>query len=865
MKISIILTGLVLYILPVFSQSYIIPDGRGESPVDWLSFRKNNGQVIDHTGIVSSSVKYYNTAISGRIWLHEDALVSWTTEAEGYESNITDTLFRVDMQPVVVTEIYTPVTADLVPEETTGDLANYYLPHCGPSGIENVPAYKRVTSTNIYPNIHQQVYNNNTGFKFYYIVEPGGDPSDIRVQFTGMDSIQVTPNMMGFYLNQYQMLLESNIAYEIDPQGNTTILPWIPTFFDHGDRTVSFVTGSYNPQNKLVLGVGHTAYTPKTLANGHLLYSSYIAGNGSDDLTRTFSDDNGDIYVAGSTQSVVFPAHIGTNPHTLFDDAVVFKYSSQMKPLRHTYLGTTQSDQIKGAAISSVDGKIYVAGITTGNNLGGKVQNLSGFQDGFVASFNFQLQLTNAQYHGGNFFTHVTDLDLRNGVPIVCGYSSSTPASFPANTGSGFNQSSAGNAGNNINFAIYGSFISEFDNNLGVSYSSWIGGSGNDYAQSIHVNSLGEYYVLMRTETSGFDFTCNGIAAGDKLPLCAGQGQTIGYHGGNNDFFISKFDSQHNLKWGTFIGGPNSEGEPDFMDVKSDPNDPNRLYVLLSTDSAAGFWKSSVVPGATSGIWNPTNNNFTQTVLMRFDAGQYTWHSFLGCQSGRTWGTALGFDNNGNVYVSGKTSCQGYNQNSVNNCKVSGSGFPNCPGTNLFRQSSHSDLGVTNGTDAFLISYNDTDMLWSTYFGGSVSEDITDIYYNSHSGNLMTVGKANNLTKSMPVQNLPYNGAHYQDTAVGGFSGTMAWFSPVLSVSVDEIKSSFTQFNVWPNPATTVLRIDVSGKADYEVFTVTGQKVLNGHLNESENQINVESLSRGTYLVTVQSRNQNGSFKLVID
>src|SRR5208283_3875918 len=71
-----------------------------------------------------------------------------------------------------------------------GGLSKYY---------EFVHGYQRATAKNIYPNIDWQLYSDSGGLKYYYVVNPGGTPTDIQFKYTGADSIKHDTTGMKIY------------------------------------------------------------------------------------------------------------------------------------------------------------------------------------------------------------------------------------------------------------------------------------------------------------------------------------------------------------------------------------------------------------------------------------------------------------------------------------------------------------------------------------------------------------------------------------------------------------------------------------------------------------------------------------------
>ena len=136
-----------------------------------------------------------------------------------------------------------------------------------------------------------------------------------------------------------------------------------------------------------------------------------------------------------------------------------------------------------------------------------------------------------------------------SGNVYVAGY---TPSSdFPTTTGA---YDTTFNGGRDA-------FVSKFDANLqNLLASTFLGGSSNDYARSIFIDSSGNVYVAGVTYSSGF-------------PTTTGAYDTT-YNGGNGDAFVSRLDS--NLSAGDEA-----------------PTAPNSLSAKVSNDTIGLSWQTN--------------------------------------------------------------------------------------------------------------------------------------------------------------------------------------------------------------------------------------------------------------------------------
>lgn len=73
-------------------------------------------------------------------------------------------------------------------------------------------------------------------------------------------------------------------------------------------------------------------------------------------------------------------------------------------------------------------------------------------------------------------------------------------------------------------------------------------------------------------------------------------------------------------------------------------------------------------------------------------------------------------------------------------------------------------------------------------------------------------------------------------------------------------------FKMYPNPALETVSISIdSQKASFEIYTINGQLMFNQTLTFGENNIQLNTLSSGMYLVKLTSENLNETIKLLIN
>jgi plastocyanin len=286
-----------------------------------------------------------------------------------------------------------------------------------------------------------------------------------------------------------------------------------------------------------VYGGNADAFVAKLNASGSaLVYSTYLGGSGSDYGQGIAVDASGNAFVTGSTGSANFPtANALQAANAGGSDAFVVKVNAAGSALVYsTYLGGSGLDQAWGIAVD-LAGNAYVTGDTVSTNFPTtnplQATHGGGTSDAFVAKVNAAgSALVYSTYLGGSGGDQGQGIAVdASGSAYVTGLTSST--NFPT-----ANPLQAANGGAND------AFVAKLNTaGSALVYSTYLGGSGDDFGDGIAVDALGNAYVTGLTGSTNFP-TAN--------PLQATHG------GGIYDAFVAKLNAAGSaLAYSTYLGG----------------------------------------------------------------------------------------------------------------------------------------------------------------------------------------------------------------------------------------------------------------------------------------------------------------------
>ena len=239
-----------------------------------------------------------------------------------------------------------------------------------------------------------------------------------------------------------------------------------------------------------------------------LIYSTYLGGSSADFGQAIALDSSGNAYVAGYTLSTNFPTQNALQASSAGGgDAFILEMNAAGTGLVFsTYLGGKALDRAFGLALDS-SGNMYIAGDTQSTDFpttpnAFQTTNL-GQGDGFVCKVAAGgSNLVYSTLLGGSGVDQATGIAVSaSGNAYVTGLTQSTnfPILYPLQRL--LNSSGGGTCGLSL---CPDAFISELGPSGAIVSSTYLGGSGQDYAQAIALDSSSAAYVVGATSSPNF-------------------------------------------------------------------------------------------------------------------------------------------------------------------------------------------------------------------------------------------------------------------------------------------------------------------------------------------------------------------------
>jgi Beta-propeller repeat/Cep192 domain 4 len=585
--------------------------------------------------------------------------------------------------------------------------SNYFLGNTPKNWRLGIPNYARVVDEQVYPGVDLVFRGNPQRLEYDFIIAPGANPRIIAMTFPRAETLRfdragnVNLRVAGrsFLLHKPEVYQRIGGAKRVIAAGFTL----------RGPKQVAFRIAAYDSTQPLIID---------PTVSPILGYSTYLGGTKDDIGTGIAVDSSGNAYIAGYTDSTdIFPsAVVGAGFQTSLAgglDAFVVKLNSGGTALLYaTYVGgktpslgeINADDRAQALAIDS-SGNAYITGDTASSDFP-TLNPLSaqscgqGGADVFVTKLNptgsglvFSTCLGGAQDDHGLGIA----LDSSNNVFVTGDTASST--TFPTTTGA-FQTTFGGGATD--------AFVTEIKaDGSALLYSTFLGGSGDDHARGIAVDSSGNAYVAGNTASSNFPISTGATAA------FQGTFQGSGAFG-LGDGFVTKLNpagtGSSDLVYSTYLGGANDDvansitvdssgkayvtgltfssrfptanpyqaslaGGDDAFIAKLDPSASGSASLVYSTyvggkgadqggsiavDSAGNAYVIGVTNSfdfPIAGAFQTTNNSlFSSAFYVKLaPAGNALVHSsFLGGSDANV-GRTIAIDSSGNAYLSGNT------------------------------------------------------------------------------------------------------------------------------------------------------------------------------------------------------------------
>jgi Beta-propeller repeat/HYDIN/CFA65/VesB-like, Ig-like domain len=472
--------------------------------------------------------------------------------------------------------------------------ANYFIGRDARKWRRDVALYREVRYEGVYPGVDLVYYGNGEELEYDFRVGAGGEVKGIRLRVGGARKVEVKGGELVMEgEGGGEVRFERPEAYQEEGGKKRSV----EVRYAVKGKEVGFEVGAYDRSRELVIdpvlryatylggtggdvgygiavdSLGYAYITgstnsisfptkgPEQSGNGgsgdafivklstdgsSLVYSTFLGGTGSD-TGYAIAISAGDAFVTGTTSSADFPVTQATTTskgafQTTYGgngDAFVTQLNSTGDGLVYSsYLGGQGADFGLGIAVDG-SANAYVTGWTQSNDFptpNGLYSSRDGVQDAFVAKVNFDgSALLYSTYLGGSGVDAGQAIKVdSSGNAYIAGYTFSVD----------FKMQSAYLSKNAGAPTAADAFVTKLNSSgSALTFSTYLGGTGDDRAFGIALDSSNNVYVVGATQSTDF-------------PTSTTSAPYQGQNNGKSDAFVAKLNSSGStLAYSTYLGG----------------------------------------------------------------------------------------------------------------------------------------------------------------------------------------------------------------------------------------------------------------------------------------------------------------------
>lgn len=859
------------YMLIRYSQTplYWPPDLNNDSSSLGYQYIPNVGQLVNYSATPVPNIKFYTPSNNPKVYIHPTKNYFVYAKGDTLEST-NDSIERIQMD-----FLNANIWSEIVAQQETPGYMNFFLSHLD-SGKTGIKGYKRLFVPNIWQGVDLHYYSTIDGVKYYLVLKQGiANLETCQFRFDGQindtiinHEILIDNVIENLTFNRPKVFqVDTSLSVITSGTGNWRLI----TGSDYGIDSLTNVI----PFWPIIIQLETNRQpAPSYVSTTGLDWSTFVH-DGTVEEVRA-SNLTGRQYLVGWTSDINFPTSSNgliTSYNTAkFSDAFIIQFKPNNQIHWATYYGSagTGSNQFRNNDYAmSVDydslGYVYVGGYTysdsiptwasatSGSYFQSKMKypasgNNNNLPDAFILKLDSTGRSSTASWHpewctflGGKYYETINDIRYHGGYIYCVGdggerdYSTpaySTPYQYKAGA---FNQDSAMGF-----FSIY-----KFNKNLIYDWGTPFHNNPSQIIASsymtltacdVYDNSIANKFSNIATSNTGLAIT--GVT--DKsglLPRTTAGANLPGGGAGNDDAFISIFDSNDSLIYSTYVG---SSGVDRAYDIACKGYNAYIVGWTSSPNSPVSFptkWKV--------GSYCDSVKNGSDGFISQFDCstGQLIWSSLYGgTLSEQINGVCI--DTKDNVFVHGTT-----NSNPID--------IPSFP-SSLYSQT------AKNTDETFVGAFNDNDTLrWMTYFGGNGITDNGKTISVYKDQEVFVAGGGSFSAGSFPTT--PLTSGYYTSTGNMYISKLDIY---ALNIGIKELSSAklTNDIHVFPNPATNQITLkvkDLEKNSKLDIYNAIGQNVFSIVISSNSTVINIEQFTQGIYFIRMNLNEKTYSGKFI--
>ncbi|MEO5997213.1 MAG: PKD domain-containing protein [Chitinophagaceae bacterium] len=248
---------------------------------------------------------------------------------------------------------------EIVADKLQPTYNNYFIGNDSTKWAGNCRQFQSITYKNMYPGIDVKFYSEYGNLKYEFIVNPGADPSQITMSFTGVDNLSIRNSELIIKTSIGEVKELYPYTYQYEGSGKKKL----DCRYQLTGTTVKFAVKNFSRSATLII-------------DPILIFASF-SGSTADNwgYTATYGKD-GTFYAGGIVFDTGFPVSLGAfqtrygsgvNEQNFWNMGIIKFSSNGAQRLYATYIGGSNKDQ-PHSLFADPQGNLVIAGRTTSSN-----------------------------------------------------------------------------------------------------------------------------------------------------------------------------------------------------------------------------------------------------------------------------------------------------------------------------------------------------------------------------------------------------------------------------------------------------------------------------------------------------------------
>ncbi|MFW3145989.1 MAG: SBBP repeat-containing protein [Thermoplasmatota archaeon] len=641
-----------------------------------LPLESPSGGFIENLGQWPEGPDYVATTSFGRVGVMLDGILFDMQEVEGKGE-------------VIKYSLVGRSSRSIAPTSKLPGQYNYFYGNDPSDWVSGASHYGELVVEDVWDMIDLRLLSSDEGLKYEFHLDPGADLRDIQIEVRGSSKLLANGDELLISTSSGRIMADSGLMVFYEDDGSE-----IGARFKVGEGNSFYYDIDYYDRSR-------------SIVIDPLIHSTFFGGQSTESVGDMEIDGSEYVYIVGSTLSSNLPTSPGCYDGSSNGnyDVYVTKLNRNLSTMYFsTYIGGSASDYGEGIDVDG-SGNVYVSGYTY--STGFPVKNgcndttLGGYVDAFALKLDpLGSSLLYSTYYGGSNEEMSMDLEVDSGgYAYFTGYSRSddlytTPGAFQTD--------------------IKGErdvFLAKLNpTGTAFSYSTFIGGTHWEEANSLMVDGSGNAYLTGYTNSTDYRVT-------------SGSFSTTLW--GNQDSFVTKMGpAGTGLVYSTYVGGSITQWGSDITVDRF-----GNAYVTGTTQSLD-------FP-TTTGCNQSSNNGVYDAFIFKLNnAGTTLVYSTFFGGSSYDYGNSIDVDDMGAVVITGET-------------------YSN----DLYASPKAYDRSMNGYYDAYVskLGPSGANMVYSSYIGGTGYDTGSAVNFLSY-GEFVMAGESASTT--YPTSSRAYSRVH---------------------------------------------------------------------------------------------------------